>query len=384
MGAAVEAEARVLALRPSCRTSRTRAAGPAAAPRGCPSRTAPAARAPRPARGRGRRRRPSRRSARSARRSSGPEHARRRGRRRPRGRRRGSRPRSSSPAAARCPPKRVRCSAQASSAGEQVEAGDAAPRAAALALAVERDHDRRPVVALDQPRGDDPDHARDASPRRRRRAPAPRAARSGSSRRAASAAASTSRSVARRSPLARLSSAAICRGPRLVLGQEQLDPGVGPVEPPGGVDPRRQPERQIALVEPARLAFRGLEQRPHPRPLRRAGPPPARAAPATGSRPPAAPRRRPSPAPPDRGRASASGTGSPELRASSGDLPDAPQRARQLPSDRRPAELGERVAARARDAGSGSRAARSPGWWWSVTITSIPSSLRQRAPPRRR
>ena len=47
----------------------------------------------------------------------------------------------------------------------------------ALPLAVERDHDRRPVMALDQPRGDDPDHARDASPRRRRRAPAPRAAR---------------------------------------------------------------------------------------------------------------------------------------------------------------------------------------------------------------
>ena len=62
-------------------------------------------------------------------------------------------------------------------AGEQVEAGDAAPRAAPAALAVERDHDRRPVVALDQPRGDDPDHARDASPRRRRPAPAPRAAR---------------------------------------------------------------------------------------------------------------------------------------------------------------------------------------------------------------
>ena len=33
-------------------------------------------------------------------------------------------------------------------AGQEVEAGDAAPRAAAAALAVERDHDRRPVVAL--------------------------------------------------------------------------------------------------------------------------------------------------------------------------------------------------------------------------------------------
>ena len=42
-------------------------------------------------------------------------------------------------------------------AGEEVEAGDAAPGAAASALAVERDHDRRPVVALGQARGDDPD-----------------------------------------------------------------------------------------------------------------------------------------------------------------------------------------------------------------------------------
>ena len=43
---------------------------------------------------------------------------------------------------------------------QQVEAGDAAPRAAAAALAVERDHDRGAVVALGEARGDDPDHAR--------------------------------------------------------------------------------------------------------------------------------------------------------------------------------------------------------------------------------
>ena len=67
---------------------------------------------------------------------------------------------------------------------EQVEGRDRAPGAGAL-LAVERDQHRRPVVALGDPRGDDADHARDASrrrparrpPARRRRArgrPAPR------------------------------------------------------------------------------------------------------------------------------------------------------------------------------------------------------------------
>ena len=39
---------------------------------------------------------------------------------------------------------------------EQVKAGDAPPRPLAV-VAVERDQDRRPVIALDDPRGDDPD-----------------------------------------------------------------------------------------------------------------------------------------------------------------------------------------------------------------------------------
>ena len=42
---------------------------------------------------------------------------------------------------------------------EQVKAGDAAPRPAA-ALALERHQHRGAVVAFDDPRGDDPDHAR--------------------------------------------------------------------------------------------------------------------------------------------------------------------------------------------------------------------------------
>ena len=42
---------------------------------------------------------------------------------------------------------------------EQVEAGNAAPRTPAVALGVEPDQHRRAPVALDDPRGDDPDHA---------------------------------------------------------------------------------------------------------------------------------------------------------------------------------------------------------------------------------
>ena len=83
--------------------------------------------------------------------------------------------------------------------------------------------------------------------------------------------------------------------PRLVVGQQQLDPGIGPVEPPRGVDPRRQPERQVALVEPRRLAFRQPRSAPAAPAAAPAASPPARASPAPGSRRPAAPRRRPSP-----------------------------------------------------------------------------------------
>ena len=77
------------------------------------------------------------------------------------------------PAAARCPPWRIEVGGAGVEPGEQVEGGDRAPRAGAL-LAVERDQDGRAVMALGEARGDDPDHARGASPRppARRRAPA--------------------------------------------------------------------------------------------------------------------------------------------------------------------------------------------------------------------
>ena len=114
-----------------------------------------------------------------------------------------------SPAAARCPPKRTRCSEQASKPSQQIEARDAAPRAPPAALR-RRARSRPPADGGARPgarrRSRSPPGA---SPRRRGRAPGASRSSSGSSRRAASAAASTSRSVARRSPLARLSSAAI-------------------------------------------------------------------------------------------------------------------------------------------------------------------------------
>ena len=138
-------------------------------------------------------------------------------------------------------------------------------------------------------------------------------------------------------------------GPRLVLGQQQLDPGVGPVQPPGRVDPRRQPEREIALVQPRRLAFRGRHQRPQP------GPPARRIS--------ASPRLTNDRFSPTSGTTSATVASATRSRSARlGCVLVPPERARQLPGHRGAAERRERVAAQLRDAGSGSRAApRRPG-----------------------
>ena len=95
------------------------------------------------------------------------------------------------------------------------------------------------------------------------------------------------------------------RRARRILGQDQLERGVGAVQPPRGVQPRGQSERDRALVHPRRV------DRARP-PSARAAPawpsPPARAARAArarGSRRAAARRRRSSRAPPGRGRAPA-------------------------------------------------------------------------------
>ena len=110
----MEAEAGVLALPHRPHVARPGPRGRAAAPRGCPSRTAPGGPAPRRGRGRGSAP-PTIASIRSVRlRSSGPRTRGRRARRTPRGRRRGSRPaaparrrrgaRRSAPGARRRPP----------------------------------------------------------------------------------------------------------------------------------------------------------------------------------------------------------------------------------------------------------------------------------------
>ena len=56
-----------------------------------------------------------------------------------------------------------------------------------------------------------------------------------------------------------------------VGGQHQLDPGVGAVEAPRGVDPRRQAEAEVALVDALDLAARSGDQRPQADPLPAAG-----------------------------------------------------------------------------------------------------------------
>ncbi len=51
------------------------------------------------------------------------------------------------------------------------------------------------------------------------------------------------------------------RRARLVVGQQQLDAGVRAVHPPGGVDPRREPEPDGLLVEPRGIGLADAHQR---------------------------------------------------------------------------------------------------------------------------
>ena len=362
----MEAEARVLALlahRPHVGDPRRGHHQPHAGVAHPERRQLPAA--PRPGRGRGRRRRRSRRSARSA---AGPRAAapRRRGRRRPRGTPRGSRP------AATARPRPVAAEAlQVLGARlerrQQIEAGDAAARAAASPLAVERD--RRP------PGGGG---ARPAARRRSR----PR--RGASPRRPAPARCASLQLLGQLPPrrLRRRVDLALGRPPLgvrpaqlvgdllgapAVLGEQQLDPGVGPVQPPRRVDPRRQPERQVPLVQPSRLAFRAPPSAPAARP---AGPPHL-GQPALHQRPVL----------PDQRHHVGDRRQRDEVEVASrrvGAAVAAAATQAELPGDRRPAERLERIAARLPGAGSGRPAAPRPAWWWSVTTTSIPSSCARR------
>ena len=152
--------------------------------------------------------------------------------------------------------------------GEQVEAGDAAARAAAAALRVEGDEHDRPPEALGEARGDDPDHARMPA-----LAGEHQPGRVGDARRAARRARASPRREDLALDLAALAVGALELDRDLlralgILGEHQLDPGVRPVEAPGRVDPRPEPEAEVALVEPLGDDGGRGEQGPHPRPAR--------------------------------------------------------------------------------------------------------------------
>ena len=135
-------------------------------------------------------------------------------------------------------------------------------------VGVERDQDHGPPVALGQPRGDDPDDARVPALAGDAPAPAPRGPR-----RAARAAPPRPPASTSRLGVAALAVGAVELGGDLgravvVVAQHQLDAGVGAVEAPGGVDPRREAEREVSLVEPRRLDPGGGHQRAQPGPPR--------------------------------------------------------------------------------------------------------------------
>ena len=111
-----------------------------------------------------------------------------------------------------------------------------------------------------------------ASPRRRRPAPAPRAARPGSARRALSAAPSTSRSVARRSPLARLSSFAISAARPGSSVRKSSTPASARYRRPAALIRGASRNARSPSSSRVGLTFRRLDQRPDPRPLQRAAP----------------------------------------------------------------------------------------------------------------
>ena len=157
---------------------------------------------------------------------------------------------------------------------KQVEPRNAPPRTTPAAIAVERDHDNRPVMPLDQPRGDDPDDARvptlagDDQPWRFAQVLGQFPQRS----------LGRIRHLPLSSPPLPVRPAQLIgdlRRPRLVIGQEQLDPSISPIEPPRRIDPRRQLERQIPLIKLGRLDLRRLDQRPQSQAAALAVSPPA-------------------------------------------------------------------------------------------------------------
>ncbi len=171
----------------------------------------------------------------------------------------------SRPAAARWPPKRSRCSAQASRPARRSNPGMLRPEPRPAAVGAQPDHDRRAPVELDHARGDDADDARMP----------PLAGDDDPGRLAELVWELGEGSLGSGERLA-LGEATLAVGavellrdalrPLRIAGQHELDPGVGAVEPARGVDPRRQAEGEVALVQALDLAPGGRDQRPQPDP----------------------------------------------------------------------------------------------------------------------
>ena len=143
--------------------------------------------------------------------------------------------------------------------GVEVVGGDAAARAPAR-IAVERDHHARAAVALDQPRRDDADDAGvPALPRHDQRRPVELGQAGGLG--------LDQDAQLLVAPLAveRVELLGHRRGPLLVVGQQQLERGVGAAQAPRGVQPRTQPEAERLLVDLAGLERGHPHQGPQPR-----------------------------------------------------------------------------------------------------------------------
>ena len=145
-------------------------------------------------------------------------------------------------------------------AGEEVEARDRAAGAGAL-VAVERDQDRRAVVALGDAGGDDPDHAR--VPALGGEHVRGRAGRALLGQQRLGLEADAGLDVAALG-VDRVELQRDLAGPLGVGGEQELEAGVGAVEAPGGVEPWREAEADRALVDAAGVHPRDVHQRLQP------------------------------------------------------------------------------------------------------------------------
>ena len=173
----------------------------------------------------------------------------------------------------------------------QVERRDRAARPLPRVAAASGDEHDGPVEPLDEPRRHDADHAfvpvlaPDDVAARSGAAPRPRLDRA--SRLAQDA-------VLDRLPLAIQLREPLGQRGRLggVLGEDQLERDIGTPQPPGRIDPWREPEPDLARVDGGGIDSGRPHQRLQPGPSRAAQAPAARRSRATGSRPREARRRR--------------------------------------------------------------------------------------------